>query len=507
MSERSLLQRVLLFITLSLATFMIVLDYSIANIAIPYISGDLAVSNDQGTYVITSFAVGSSIGLAMTGWLTKRVGDVKLFTLSIWLFTLLSFFCGLSSNLDMLIIGRFFQGFVSGPVIPLSQSLLISQGQPKNRTRDLAIWSMIIITAPVIGPILGGYLSDWYHWSWIFYINIPVGILCALVIWIILKKESSATERVPSDILGIILLSVFVSCLQIFLDKGQQWDWFNSDRIRHLFIATIISLSFLIIREHWCQNPFLKLRLFRIPSFSLSIVCLMVSYAIYFGTIVVVPLWLQMYMGYTAEWAGVAVSALGIAPVCLSLFTPMLIKKLGNLLTLTIGFTIFGSACFYNAFFTTDADVQHIALARFFFGMAFICYINPLIGMSVQAISTEKLPHATGMFHFIRAMVGGIGTSVFTTLWLRRTIFHHERIIGSLTPFNPFTPQARDPQSLAQLNNLVDQQAAMLAINDTFFLMGFLFASLVFILLIWHFHIRRKPLPAPLTTSIPLTSD
>jgi DHA2 family multidrug resistance protein len=391
----------------------------------------------------------------------------------------------------MLVICRFIQGLVAGPVIPLSQSLLIREGTPESRNKDLAIWSTIVITAPVVGPILGGYISDWYNWSWIFYINIPMGLFCAAALWTLLRHRESDIEKIPGDVLGIILLVIGVSCLQIFLDKGQEWDWFNSNKIRLLIIGTIMAFTYLIIREKWYKMPLLNLRLFSIPSFTISIICLSISYAIYFGTVVLVPLWLQEYMDYTAEWAGFAVCALGIGPIFLTMVSPRLINKFGYLLTLMASFVIFGIGCFLTTFFTTDIDLYHIALTRFIFGLGFVCYIGPLISMSVQHIAAQDLPNATGIFHFFRSMFGGIGTSVFTTLWLRRTYFHHERIGANLTPFNPVTPQAADQASLAQLNNSLDKQAAILALNDAFYLMGWLFVGLVVLLLIWHFWTKK----------------
>ena len=199
-------------------------------------------------------------------------------------------------------------------------------------------------------------------------------------------------------------------------------------------------------------------------------------------------------MGYNAIWAGIAVSALGIGPVLFSMLTPKIIKVFGNLMTLMIAFIIFTFSCFYTAYFTTAVDLFHIAFARFFFGFAFIFYITPLFSMNVQDIPHPSLPHATGIFHFIRAMVGGIGTSVFTTLWIRRTIFHHERIGSQLTPFNPITPQATDPQSLALLNEALDKQAAMLAINDAFYFMGWCYLALVLLLFLWRYWPRKKAL-------------
>jgi MFS transporter, DHA2 family, multidrug resistance protein len=492
MSELTPFQKGLLFVALALATFMIVLDYSIANVSIPYISGALAVSNEQGTYVITSFAVGNAIGLAMTGWLTKRIGAVKLVVLSVVLFTFFSWVCGMSVTLLMLTISRFIQGLVAGPVIPLSQSLILTQGSEKSRGRDLAIWSTIVIAAPVLGPILGGYISDWYVWSWIFYINIPVGIFCAAAIWAVLRQHETATSKVPGDIPAIVWLVIGVSCLQVFLDKGQQWDWLNSEKIWLLIIGTVVAFTYLIIRELGRPKPLLDLSLFRSPSFTLSIICLMVSYAIYFGTIVLVPLWLQEYMGYTAEWAGFAVCTLGIGPVFLTLLTPKIAAKIGYEWTFLISLVIFCISCFVNAFFTTAVDLFHIALLRFFFGLGFMAYISPLLTISIRDVPVEKLPSATGIFHFVRAMFGGVGTSVFTTLWIRRTIFHHERVGASLTPFNPFTPPDTGAASLEQLNASLDQQAALLALNDAFYLMGWIFAGLIVLLVTWNL-VQKKP--------------
>lgn len=481
-----------LFLAIGLATFMIVLDYSIANVSIPYIAGDLSVSVDQGTYVITSFAVGSAIGLALTGLLTKRFGDIRLFVVAILLFTIFSWTCGMSFNISMLVVNRFIQGLVSGPIIPLSQSLILKRGTPESRTKDVAVWTTIVIAAPVIGPILGGYISDWYHWSWIFFINIPIGIFAALIIWFMLKGSDTPTEKVAYDPLGILLLSVGVGSLQILLDKGQQWDWLNSPLIWTLAIGSILGFTYLIFWELWHKKPFLELRLFRIPSFTLSIISLLISYAIYFGTIVTVPLWLQEYMGYNAEWAGFTVAFLGIGPLFISMFIPKLIKTLGNLITLQVGMAIFAASCFVSAFLTTDVNWQYIAATRLFFGFGLAVYFNPLIGLSVQDIPKEKLPSATGIFHFVRAMAGGIGTSIFTTLWIRRGYFHHARVGEALTPFNPITPQAHTPQELALLNNALDVQASLLSLNDTFYFMAWLFLLLITLIGGWSLLNKKK---------------
>ena len=483
-----LLPRMLVFLGLALATFMVVLDYSIANVSLPYIAGDLAVSAEQGTYVITSFAVGNAIGLAMTGWLAKRIGQVRLILLSTLLFILFSWVCGISTNLYLLVNARFIQGLVAGPMIPMSQSLIVMTSSSKTRSISIAIWATIVIVAPIVGPIAGGYISDWYHWPWIFYINIPIGLFAAFLIAIFLHGKGSKPEKAHTDVVGLLLLSCGVTALQILLDKGQQWDWINSNVIRSLGVATIVSFTLLIIWELLHHAPFLELRLFRFRTFTTGIVAIAFSYAIYFGTVVLVPLWLQVNVGYTATWAGLAVAPLGVAPLFLASLSPWIIRKIGTVNTLVLAFGIFCAACFYNAYFTPQVDFYHIGLSRFFFGIGMGFYITPLMLLFVQEIPHEQLANATGMFHFVRAMVGGIGTSLFTTLWERRTIFHHERIGSAVTQFSQATNNTlatldqyglEGQKGLAALNVELNNQAALMALNDAFFLMGWIFIALI----------------------------
>lgn len=480
----------LVMFAVSLATFMIVLDYSIANVSIPYISGDLAVSTDQGTYVITSFAVGNSIVLPMTGWLTKRIGAVKLITISLLLFVVFSWTCGAAPNLQFLVVSRFIQGLVSGPLIPLSQTLLIQVNHPDKKNAAMGFWSAIVIAAPILGPLLGGWISYDYHWPWIFYINIPVGIAAAIIIWLMIREYETPIEKPPMDWLGLILLAVGVSCLQVFLDKGEQYDWLNSYWMRTFIVTSTASFIFLFVWEFTHPTPLLDLRLLKKRSYALSIIFIGVAYAIYFGTVVLVPLWLQTNMNYTAPWAGIAVAPIGLAPFILATLSGKMVTKFGNLIPLGISFAFFAISSFYTCTFTTQVDLFHIGFSRFLLGCALFFFLTPLLSLCVQDLPNEKLASGTGIFHFVRAMVGGTGTSVFVTMWIRRTEYYHERIGEVLTPYSHNTTQFLDylktvgfkgQKSLAQLNNMVDNEAAMLAINDSFYFMGWVFVGLIFL--------------------------
>src|SRR5437899_11430806 len=224
-------------IALSLATFMNILDTSIANVSIPAMSGDLGVSPDQGTWVITSFGVANAVSLPLTGWLTQRYGQVRLFTASILLFVIASFLCGLAPSLGLLIVFRVIQGAVAGPMIPLSQSLLLSSYPKEKAGTALAMWAVTTLVAPIAGPLLGGWITDNISWPWIFYINVPVGIAAAAVTWMIYKPRETPTLKLPIDAIGLGLLVLWVGALQVMLDKGKDLDWFNSGQIVVLAIV------------------------------------------------------------------------------------------------------------------------------------------------------------------------------------------------------------------------------------------------------------------------------
>jgi DHA2 family multidrug resistance protein len=236
-------------IALSLATFMNVLDTSIANVSIPAIAGDLGVSPDQGTWVITSFAVANAISLPLTGWLTQRYGQVRLFTASVMLFVLASLLCAIAPSIELLILFRVIQGAVAGPMIPLSQSLLLSSYPKKSAGTALAMWAITTLVAPVVGPLLGGWITDNISWPWIFYINVPVGIGAAAVTWMIYRTRETATVKLPIDTVGLALLVVWVGALQIMLDKGKDLDWFHSDQIVLLAIVAVVGFAFFLVWE------------------------------------------------------------------------------------------------------------------------------------------------------------------------------------------------------------------------------------------------------------------
>jgi len=489
-------------IAISLATFLIVLDYSIANVSIPYIAGDLGVSSDQGTYVITSFAVGSAIALPITGWLTKRLGMVKLTILSLLGFVLFSWICGISGSLAVLVVARFIQGLAAGPLIPISQTLIVSIFPQAKRNTALAFWSTVVIVAPILGPILGGWISYDFYWPWIFFINIPIGLFAAFILHLYLKPFESPIQKLPTDWIGLILLAIGVSCLQFLLDKGEQFDWLHSPLILSCSIISFLAFVYLVAWEMTHPTPLLELRLLKIPSYRISIIFIATMYAIYFGGVVLVPLWLQEYMGYTPIWAGIAVATLGIIPALFSGLIGKLVTKIGPIIPIAISLVCFAISSFDGAIFNTDIDLFHIAFSRFLFGFGLLFFIVPLFSLSVRDIPQEKLPSSTGMFHFVRAMMGGVGTSIFTTLWIRRSAFHHSNIVSqvhvSRQPVAEFYTQLNqlgfsDVKSQALVNEMTNVQASVLGMNDCFYLMGWIFIGMIAILLLGRIKRAKTP--------------
>jgi MFS transporter, DHA2 family, multidrug resistance protein len=482
-------------VALSLATFMNVLDTSIANVSLPSIAGDLGVSPDQGTWVITSFGVANAISLPLTGWLTRRFGQVRLFTTSVMLFVIASFLCGLAPSLSLLILFRVLQGAVAGPMIPLSQSLLLAS-YPRNRAGTaLAMWSMTTLVAPVVGPLLGGWITDNISWPWIFYINVPVGIGAVLATWAIYHKRETPTARVPVDLAGLALLVIWVGALQVMLDQGKDLDWFNSGTIIALACVAAVTFAMFIIWELTEEHPIVDLSLFRRRNFWVATLALLSAYGLYFGNVVLLPLWLQEYMGYTATLAGLVLAPVGLLAIVLTPFVGRFSDRFDPRILVTISFGVFALVLFMRAHFNTDATIGTLLVPTVIQGAGMAAFFIPLMSLTLSGLPPERIPAASGLSNFARITAGSFGTSITTTLWDRRATLHHAQLVERLNAGDPVTTQALGTlhaggmgtdQSYAVLNRMVDAQAFMLSANDIFYASGIIFLGLIF--LVWLAH-------------------
>ena len=475
-------------VALSAATFMNVLDSSIANVSLPAIAGDLGVSATQGTWVITSFAVANAIAVPLTGFLTQRFGQVRLFLASIVLFVITSWLCGLAPNMNTLIAFRALQGFVAGPMIPLSQTLLLSSYPRAKAGMAMALWSMTTLVAPVMGPLLGGWITDNISWPWIFYINIPVGIVAALITWGIYRDRESTTRKVPIDAIGLALLVVWVGSLQLMLDKGKELDWFHSAEIVILCAVAVVGFAFFLVWELTDKHPVVDLSLFKRRNFWTGAVATAVAYGLFFGNIVLLPLWLQQHMGYTATQAGMAMAPVGLLAIVLSPMVGMTVGKVDPRRYATFSFLVFALVLWMRAGFNTQADFTTIMIPTVVQGIAMAFFFIPLVTITLSGLSPDRIPAASGLSNFLRITGGAIGTSVTTTLWENRAALHHAQLVESVNHGNAAATSAISglgasgfgtEQVLAQLNRLVDQQAFMLATSDIFYASAVLFIMLI----------------------------
>jgi DHA2 family multidrug resistance protein len=475
-------------LALSAATFMNVLDTSIANVSLPAIAGDLGVSPNQGTWVITSFGVANAIAVPLTGWLSQRFGQVRLFTASVLLFVLTSWLCGLAPNMTTLIFLRVLQGLVAGPMIPLSQALLLSSYPKALAGLAMALWSMTTLVAPVMGPLLGGWITDNISWPWIFYINIPVGLGAAFITWSIFRKRESVTRKLPIDSVGLALLVVWVGSLQIMLDKGQELDWFHSGEVIALAIIALVGLVAFVIWELTEEHPVVDLTLFKGRNFWAGALALSVGYGLFFGNVVLLPLWLQQYMGYTATQAGMVLAPVGAFALLLSPVVGKNISKVDPRRFAAFAFMVFALVLWMRSHFNTQADFQTIMIPTIIQGVAMAFFFIPLVTITLSGISPEKIPAASGLSNFVRITAGSFGTSIATTIWQDRAAMHHAQISEYVNQGSVATNSAlaglagaglTPDQALGTINRLADQQAYMLAANDVFYV-----SALIFLLLI-----------------------
>ncbi|HEV7165786.1 MAG TPA: DHA2 family efflux MFS transporter permease subunit [Gammaproteobacteria bacterium] len=488
----------LLTLGVSLAVFMNILDTSIANVAIPTIAGDLAISPNQGTWVITSFTVSLAISLPLSGWMARRVGEVRLFIITTLLFSLLSLACGLAPGLASLVLLRVLQGAVAGPMIPLSQSLLLNNYPKEKHGTALSIWSMTAVVAPVAGPLLGGWITDNYSWPWVFYINVPIGLIAVWITWRLLRGRETERERRPIDRVGLGLLAVGVAALQIMLDKGNDLNWFSSSTVQYLAAISVVTLSFFVAWELTEQQPIVDLTLFRQRNFTVATIALSLGYLTYFANVVVFPLWLQTEMGYTATQAGIASAPIGVLAVVVAPFMGMLMKRFDLRLLVTLSFATFGAVSFWNAGFTTGVTLPELMLPRLIYGATMPLFFVPLMSMAFAGLPPQRVASASGLINFIRMLGAGFGASLGIALWDQREALHDARLSEVVTVgHGQFAALqslgANTAQGLAELAGSIKQQAFMQATNDFSWLSGCVFVALV--VLVW-FARRNAPVAA-----------
>ena len=470
---------------LALANFMVVLDMSIANVSVPHITGSLAVSASQGTWIITSYAVAEAICVPLTGWLSGRFGAVRTFGVSLLGFTVFSVLCGLSTSLEMLVFCRIGQGLFGGPIMPLSQMLLMRIFPVEKQSQAMGMWAMTTVVGPILGPILGGTISDNFSWHWIFFINIPVGIFCALAALRLLKFAEMPTNKLKIDMGGLFLLVLWVGALQLMLDLGHEYDWFNHPAISILAITAFVGLIVFTIWELTERHPIVDIKIFQYRGFTISVLALAFGFGAFFGSIVLIPQWLQINLGYTATWAGYLTATMGLGSLTMSPVVAKLATKYDARALASFGLMILGGVTLMRAFWTTDADFMALAIPQILQGFAVPFFFIPLSNIALGAVKPEEMASAAGLMSFLRTMAGAIGASLAVTIWDDYAKVSRSDLVGNLhveetqniLMENGFSSQS----ALGYISSLVDKEASTLSANHVFLVLAmvFIFAGLI----------------------------
>ncbi len=475
-------------IVLALANFVAVLNMTIANVTVPNIAGALGAGSSQGTWVITSYAVAEAITVPLTGWLAGRFGAVRLFCISVVLFGVFSLLCGMSTSLFMLLGMRVLQGMAGGPLLALSQTLLLRIFPKEQSMQAMGLWAMTTLLAPVVGPVLGGWLCDNYTWSWVFFINVPMALAFGVIAWSLLKRYHDAPILRPVDKIGMLLLVIWVAALQIMLDEGKDKDWFSSMEIRVLAITAVIGFLAFLIWELTEKNPIVDLRVFRHRGFSSCMLVLALAFGAFFGINVLTPQWLQYNMGYTTTWAGLVVAWGGLLSVVFSPIAAKLSNRVDPRVLIFIGCLWLGLDTFWRAYATSDMSYWLICVPLFFMGVGMPMYYVPLTGLAMGSVTEEETASAAGLMNFVRTISGAIATSLVTTSWQNRSIIAHAKLADVVDPTGQVAsmlPSGLSGQMVREmLNNLVTKESLMLATNGLMLVIAavFLIASVSIVL-------------------------
>ncbi|HEY7406170.1 MAG TPA: DHA2 family efflux MFS transporter permease subunit [Candidatus Angelobacter sp.] len=480
-------------ISVMLGTFMEVLDTTVVNVSLQHIAGSLSVTPEEATWVLTSYLVANAIVLPLTGWLANYFGRRNVLLASVGGFTIFSFLCGIAPNLPMLIIFRVFQGATGGGLQPLSQAILMEAFPPEKRAKAMAFWALGIVVAPMLGPVLGGWITDSYSWRWLFYINIPVGIL-AVVMALMFIHDPPYIKRGEGgiDYWGIGYLAIGIGALQIMLDKGQEDDWFSSGFIITLCILAVVGLTAFVIRQLTTEHPVVQLRIFKNRTYSTGVFLMTVLGFVLYGSTVLLPLWLQTLMGYPALTAGLAMLPRGLGSFLFMPIVGILMGKIEPRKLLGTGLIIASYSLYQLSKLNLNAGYWDIFWPQLLQGTSMGLLFVPLTTITNGPIPKEQMGNATSLFNLMRNIGASIGIASVTTISARHAQSHMNDLSAHVNIYNPAAQSAMQAmkqafmargmdavtamqQAMASLFAMVERQASMMAYADTFFLLAVMF--------------------------------
>ena len=485
-------RRMLAGIVLALSNFMVVLDLTIANVSVPHISGDVGASLDQGTWIITSYAVAEAICVPLTGWLAQRFGAVRVFLLSMLGFGLFSLLCGMSQSLGMLVICRVGQGLCGGPIMPMSQTLMLRVFPPHKQPMAMAMWAMTVMLAPAVGPIFGGIISDNLTWNWIFLINVPIAAAISFAGYLLLRPVETETRRLPIDRVGLVLLILWIGCLQVMLDIGREHDWFADSEIVALGIAALVGFCVFVIWELTEEHPIVDLRVFRHGGFSATLLTQALGFGAFFCSVVVVPQWLQVAMGYSATQAGLLTALQAFAAVLVAPIVARNLPRVDPRAMISLGTAWMGLATLARMRWNSDADMVSLAWPIFAQGIGMPMLMIPLTSMALSSVDPEETASGAGLQNFVRAMAVAVGTSLVLTVWDNASTTSRDGLVGRLHPDAGLSALAglgvNHEGARAFMSSLVDKEAITSGLDHSFLVSAIILfmASAIVWLVPWH---------------------
>ncbi|MDB6020070.1 MAG: family multidrug resistance protein [Pedosphaera sp.] len=478
-------------VSVMLATFMEILDTSVANVALPHIAGSLAASTDESTWVLTSYLISNAIVLPITGWLGNRFGRKRLLITCIAIFTVASALCGAAPSLSFLIIARVLQGVGGGALQPISQAVLLESFPPAKRGVAMSVFAMGVVVAPILGPTLGGWITDNYSWRWIFYINLPIGALAAFMSGMFVQDPPYIKRsHEPVDYIGFGLLAIWLATLQIILDKGQEEDWFASRWIFGLAVTSLCSMIAFIIRELCTDAPIVNLRILKNRNFAVGIFLMAIVGAVLYGTTAALPLFMQTLLGFPALQSGLALSPRGVGAFLFNILVGQLVGRTSNRMLIGLGFCFLTYSSFMLGRINLEVGVAYLIWPSVINGIALSFIFVPLTTTTMGHLRQDQLGNATGIFNLMRNLGGSVGIAAVTTIVARAEQAHQAMMVAHLTPYDQtyrdFLARAQAalaPHSgdwLAQLQaqgllySTLQQQATLWAFVDNFRLFGLL---------------------------------
>ncbi|HOO44664.1 MAG TPA: DHA2 family efflux MFS transporter permease subunit [Deltaproteobacteria bacterium] len=489
--ERPAANKWIIALSVMLPTLMVIVDTSVVNVSLDHIRGSLSAGIDEATWSISAYLSANAVIIPMSGWLSRLMGRKRYLIITIGLFTLSSLLCGMAWNIQSLVFFRILQGLAGGGLQPASQAILLESFPPYQHGMAMAIFGVGMMFGPIMGPVMGGWITDNWSWHWIFFVNVPIGIVSLFMVMVFITDPHYLKRiKMKIDYLGLVFLGLGIGCLQMVLDRGRGKDWFSSEFIVWMSVIAVCALIFFVLVEKYAEHAIVELKAFRDISFSLGNVIIFFIMFNLFGSIVLLPIYLQKLMGYTALQSGIVLAPGGIASLFMLPVIGALVNRINPKLLTSIGVLITGYSAYMMSLFSQQADFMTVLWPRVVMGLGLGMTMVPHMTLTLSHIPKQEMGNASSIFNLLRNLGGSFGVAVPTTVLAHRAQFHQVRLTEHLTQFDPglresmhalaqnlqakgFDPSLIQAKGLGMIYQKVLNESYMMAFNDVFLMLAF----------------------------------